>query len=254
MKTLKQINAEYQRLLDTRPIDPSGLDYGIAERHISSLKILEKLQGNCYQIFDMHARRHIYATDKFNAYFGLSESESLDDRTHPDDLYRMTELGLAYVGFVHSVPISERRRYKLINDFRIRRNDGGYGRVSKQYIAMELAPDGNLWLTLCTLSTSVETDINAPLKSRLVHIETGEVLHVVVKDGVMAERSPFSERELEILELIARGYSSKQIASKLFVSVHTVNTHRQNMMRRIAMKNTAEVVKHACDLGLLRLG
>jgi DNA-binding NarL/FixJ family response regulator len=115
-----------------------------------------------------------------------------------------------------------------------------------------LDPNGNIWLTLCTLSTSADTDVQSPLKSRIVHVGTGEVVRVTGES--VPRRSPFSERELEILELIARGYSSKRIAAELFVSIHTVNTHRQNMMRRIAMKNTAEVVKHACDLGLLSIG
>jgi DNA-binding NarL/FixJ family response regulator len=44
-----------------------------------------------------------------------------------------------------------------------------------------------------------------------------------------------SEREIEILKLIADGYESKDIAGKLFLSVATVNTHRRNMIERMGV-------------------
>lgn len=52
-------------------------------------------------------------------------------------------------------------------------------------------------------------------------------------------------RELEVLELIVKGFSNKEIANKLFVSKRTIDNHRTNFMKKIAAKNTADIVRIA---------
>ena len=54
-----------------------------------------------------------------------------------------------------------------------------------------------------------------------------------------------SERELEVIKCIAEGYSNQQIADKLFLSVHTVTTHRKNIMNKLGINNTAGIVMYA---------
>lgn len=58
-------------------------------------------------------------------------------------------------------------------------------------------------------------------------------------------------RELEILKLIAFEYSSLEIAKKLFVSNHTVLTHRKNLLQKVKAKNTAGLVRKGFELGYL---
>jgi DNA-binding NarL/FixJ family response regulator len=60
-----------------------------------------------------------------------------------------------------------------------------------------------------------------------------------------------TEREMEIVQLIAEGLSNKQIADKLFLSTHTVNTHRKNIMSKLGVNNTAGVVMFAVKNRLL---
>jgi DNA-binding NarL/FixJ family response regulator len=54
-----------------------------------------------------------------------------------------------------------------------------------------------------------------------------------------------SERENEIIRLIVEGNSNKEIADKLFLSLHTVNTHRKNIMNKLGVNNTAGLVVYA---------
>jgi DNA-binding NarL/FixJ family response regulator len=54
-----------------------------------------------------------------------------------------------------------------------------------------------------------------------------------------------SKRECEIITLIAEGLTNGQIADQLFLSAHTVNTHRKNIMSKLAVKNTAGIVMYA---------
>jgi DNA-binding NarL/FixJ family response regulator len=54
-----------------------------------------------------------------------------------------------------------------------------------------------------------------------------------------------TKREQEIIDMVARGFSSPQIANKLFISVRTVQTHRANIMKKLDVKNAAGLVRYA---------
>lgn len=60
-----------------------------------------------------------------------------------------------------------------------------------------------------------------------------------------------SERENEIITLIAEGQTNEQIAECLFLSKHTINTHRKNIMAKLGVKNTAGIVMYAVKTGLV---
>ncbi|HSH39566.1 MAG TPA: response regulator transcription factor [Chthoniobacterales bacterium] len=57
-------------------------------------------------------------------------------------------------------------------------------------------------------------------------------------------------REREILKLIARGFTTKEIATQLFISVPTVETHRGNLMKKTGVRNVAGLVRFAVEAGL----
>ena len=63
---------------------------------------------------------------------------------------------------------------------------------------------------------------------------------------------PLTEREREIVTCVANGLSSKEIATKLCISVKTVETHRANIMEKIDIKNLAELVRYAVKTGLVQ--
>lgn len=60
-----------------------------------------------------------------------------------------------------------------------------------------------------------------------------------------------STREIQIIELIAEGHTNTQIAEKLFLSAHTVNTHRKNIMAKLGVNNTAAIVMYAVKTKLI---
>jgi DNA-binding NarL/FixJ family response regulator len=63
--------------------------------------------------------------------------------------------------------------------------------------------------------------------------------------------TPLTDREIEVLRLIADEYSNPEIAEKLFISVRTVDTHRRNLLDKLMVKNTAGLVKYAIQKNLL---
>ena len=67
--------------------------------------------------------------------------------------------------------------------------------------------------------------------------------------GKKLAESSISPREREIIKLISEGNTSRQIGNKLFISERTVHRHRANIMKKLGLKRTIEVVKYGIDMG-----
>lgn len=75
-------------------------------------------------------------------------------------------------------------------------------------------------------------------------------------DGQEDKQRPhnsLSKRELEVLKLIAEGYRNKEIAEKLFVSLRTVTTHRERLMKKLDLHSVGEIVRYALANGIVPL-
>ena len=78
----------------------------------------------------------------------------------------------------------------------------------------------------------------------------------LIQESIMGQRRsihemPLTKREKEILRLIAEEFTNQQIAEQLYISQRTVDTHRQNLIQKLGVKNTAGLVKEAIRRGLL---
>jgi DNA-binding NarL/FixJ family response regulator len=71
-----------------------------------------------------------------------------------------------------------------------------------------------------------------------VYIENVDLEHGSATD-------PLTEREREVLQLAAEGMSNPTIASKLFISTRTVETHRANLMRKLGLHGQADLIRYA---------
>ena len=82
----------------------------------------------------------------------------------------------------------------------------------------------------------------------------GQVLELIAENNekeTTCEGVELTEREKDIIKLIALGYTNKQIADHLFISAHTVNTHRKNIMAKLNINNVAGLVVYAFQEDLL---
>ena len=62
-----------------------------------------------------------------------------------------------------------------------------------------------------------------------------------------------TEREIDVLKLIVQEFTTAEIAEKLFISTHTVETHRKNLISKLNVRNIAGLVKYAMQNGLVEL-
>jgi two-component system, NarL family, response regulator NreC len=87
---------------------------------------------------------------------------------------------------------------------------------------------------------------------RYVHPMLGaRLIQAEAQERAEAEEDPLSEREREVLRLLALGHTNQEIAKMLYLSVRTVETHRAHIMQKLRLTTRAELVRYAIDHGLL---
>lgn len=88
---------------------------------------------------------------------------------------------------------------------------------------------------LATIRAVARSDENMPLLS--------------AQPGALFSR--LTERELQVLRHVAQGFTNRSISEQLGISIKTVDTHRTNLMRKLDLHSTAELVRHAITTGII---
>jgi DNA-binding NarL/FixJ family response regulator len=107
------------------------------------------------------------------------------------------------------------------------------------------------------LKEAADTEVVAAIREvarggRYVHPELGARLIAAESDERRrAEADPLSDREREVLRLLALGHTNQEIATQLFISVRTAETHRAHIMQKLRLQTRAELVRYALAQGLL---
>ena len=79
------------------------------------------------------------------------------------------------------------------------------------------------------------------------------ILELVIRgEAEVCQPMNLSEREFEILELITKGMTTAAIAEKLYLSIHTINSHRKNMLKKLGLSSPTELVVYALENDLVR--
>jgi DNA-binding CsgD family transcriptional regulator/PAS domain-containing protein len=237
--------------------DFNTLDYSILDKHIGFLESIKSVHSSAIAIFDLAKLQHCYLSSTYEDLLGwdLEEArkpghEYIDNRMHPEDLEHLNRVSSQFFELMLKVKKEDRanmQHYKMIMDYRTKGKDGNFVRVIEQHKLLELDSDENIWLALSILDLSPDHDVQGMCRYRLVNVKTGELYH-------FPKESPannLSMREQEILQLLSKGLISKQIADQLFISVNTVNTHRQRIIEKLNVSNTAEAVQHALTIGVI---
>ena len=87
---------------------------------------------------------------------------------------------------------------------------------------------------------------------RYVHPALGaRLVAAEAEERKRAESDPLSEREREVLALLALGHTNQEIAALLYISVRTAETHRAHIMQKLGLASRAELVRYALDHGLI---
>ncbi len=78
-----------------------------------------------------------------------------------------------------------------------------------------------------------------------------QLVNNIFQKKTQSKSTPLTEREKEILQLIALEYTNQQIADKLFIALRTVENHRMNITQKLKCKNSVGLIKTALQMGLI---
>jgi DNA-binding CsgD family transcriptional regulator len=224
------------------------------EKHRPSIKLLSQVNNSCMFVCLLRDK-YLFISPNFKNLFGLSidenmnpENDLLEECVHPDDLPMLLNLQQRTFDYIFKLPFCEQADYKHIFEFRVLGISGEYIRVICQYQSLEATEAGDPVLLLGVVDISPDQDLKSPVKSRLVNFKTGNIVHIPVVDNPDIS---LTKREKEVLQMADGGLMSKEISDKLFISIHTVNRHRQNILEKMKVDNLSAAINYAKNLGLL---
>ncbi|MEM0939194.1 MAG: LuxR C-terminal-related transcriptional regulator [Bacteroidota bacterium] len=170
---------------------------------------------------------------------------------HPADITMYLKLSKAYRKFVcYNKQQIEPSLHPLEMNFRIRKKDGTYFPILRmvQPLIVNDANEVEVFVSRCTDVSLLNPTNQIKWK---VYGPDAPLFDQYIHDKELGDKALFSGRELEVLELLVKGYSSSRIANVLFVSVNTVNTHRKSLMKKANVNKTIDLIAFASEYGYI---
>jgi DNA-binding CsgD family transcriptional regulator len=167
--------------------------------------------------------------------------EELFAKLNAEDVLQKHLLELQFFQFIKTIPFEEHKDYCVVSRLRIADNPNQKALLHKMFYFTN-ANDKNVELALCLYHFDF---LNSSLhQGMIINTANSSVIH-----QTEAGNSAFlSVREKEILKMIQEGKRSKEIAELLFISINTVNRHRQNILEKLRVGNMAEACTMAAKL------
>ena len=252
---MKSTDITREELWAQQNLSAAEIDYSIWERDRSMLHQISKISHTCTFVVDVYKCRYAFASPNFTDLLGYDShkistlekpGDYLESRIHPDDRQHLADLQIRLGQFIYSLPAEKRNDYCNIYSFRVRDARQQYIRVISKQQVLEQSINGKAWLILGNMDISPNQKESGLVDCTVVNRRHGEIFFP----------SPHSQtnltpRETEILRLIQQGLLSKEIAHRLCISIHTVNIHRQNLLRKLGVQNSIEAIKAGLAAGLL---
>ena len=167
---------------------------------------------------------------------------------HPADLDLYFKISKAYRKCLCELPETiTPMSSSLEMNFRIRQQDGSYMAILRKITPLSIGEDNKVivFLSFCQEISLLSGNNRIRFKCLGLGRERfDEYLRLDTPDL-------FSGREMEVLNLLAKGYSSSRMANSLFVSINTVNTHRKSLMRKANVNKTVDLIAFAQENGYL---
>lgn len=236
----------------------SDIDYTIWERDKNMLSQMSKLSWSCTFVVDAYKCRYAFASSNFVDLLGYDDhkittierqGDYLESRIHSDDLSLLKALQVKLGRFIYSLPAEQRNCYCNIYSFRVRNAKRRYVRVVSKHQVLEQSHSGKAWLIMGNMDIAPNQEEVGGVDCTVLNLKNGELFSPL---PLSASHHDLTQREIEILRYIQKGFLSKEIAYNLNISIHTVNIHRQNLLRKLSVSNSMEAVNIGLRSGLLR--
>jgi DNA-binding CsgD family transcriptional regulator len=242
----------FQKFIET--YSPTG--FKAIDRSDKLIRELEKLTEANNQYFfiaDLLQAKIIFTSNRSTQILGIDPEEHtpyhLIEACHPSDVHRNTNGWAKLLQMGNDLFLRKDGFSMLSTNMRIRNPKGTYSEILFQcYLFYSGAPNNTIY------ELQIHTNIDSfKLRKNGCHYYAGnDISYFRYPDQHLLNiGNCISNREFEILRLIATSHSSEQIAEKLFLSINTVNTHRRNILVKTSKSTISEVIHEFKERGVL---
>ncbi|MBL0912903.1 MAG: PAS domain-containing protein [Bacteroidia bacterium] len=209
-----------------------------------------------WSVLDFYDYRHLWA-EGFDTYFGYENSyisaETILEIVHPEDQEAFGMLYALCLEGLLNMPIPTKGIGHFCISYRMRDAKGNYRRITETNNIIECDPYTNIPLVnlaQITLMDTVQQD--APV-SYYFSIKDERGVDIMRRRLEKYDRrvNIFTENEIKIARLLKQGLTSRQIAEKIFLSKHTVDKYRKNMLEKAQKVNTPQLLSYLGGLNLV---
>lgn len=202
---------------------------------------------------------YIYA-GSFGSVFGLPNENSVIDsafeeciftKIHSDDLIERHILELNFYQFLKGIPQEEYSNYTTSSRIRMKETIENCSYIHHRTIYLKTFSNGSISLALCLYAPATDLQPRTGIDGKIINIQTGRLIESEKYQNNV--HSILSKREIEVLISVAKGNKSEQIAAEMNISVYTVRRHRQNIIEKLKVTNTAEAIQTAFVMGIITL-
>ena len=218
------------------------------------LEIFRKLQSIIhvgefyYYIVNLATVEIEWICSEVNDVLGLKNKNDFDveyiyDNIHPDDKARFIAHEKKCCNFFGNLTPNQVLNYKISYDYRLKRTDGNYIWILMQSVPIQTNDQGAVIrvLGIHTDISHLKTD-NQPSGLSFLGLNGEQSFYNVSVDEfhLIPDEELFTPREKEVIKLTVEGNKSPKVADILMISVHTVHTHRKNIMKKSKCNNWIE--------------
>ena len=171
------------------------------------------------------------------------------EAAHPDDVYKYSFFRSKIVYLANDLFIARKGNALLSINIRIRNSEGKYQeQVFQSYLFYTEIPYRTVFIL--QVNSNIES---LKVKKHGYHYYAGSDLSYFryPDEELLLKGYPLSSREFEVVRLASLGLQSDQIADKLFLSVHTVNTHRRNILVKSGQSHLSNLIYDLSRCGVL---
>ena len=248
---------EYEKIRNSLHCHVNDDDYKKLEQKLSNLKTLADIENRAISIYDLNRKEFLLKVDKHIELLGYDNTDDINVNNvdnyhlmiHPDDINILYDSEIKMYNFLKPIQSDEKKDYKLVYDYRVRNKNGLYIRFLHQLMLYELDKFYNSWIMLILSDVISAYPDNEKPRRFLINIKTKKIC--LFNDELNIKTFLLTNREKEIIELIAQGFDSKTISDRLYISVNTVNNHRQHILQKTSTKNITQAITYFKCIGLL---
>lgn len=221
-----------------------------------------------YYVIDFSTRQILQMNHNILNVLGLDpKTTTLNDilnRIHPKDMdFVICAEKVVFDFWYNTITPDKITKYKTSYCFRFLTADGTYQLFQHQVIILSIDEDNKI-----ALSMNIHTNINHITQKNnykvtcigidgdpsyfnidvLMDEDSAENLPAIVP-AIVLTQTPFTKREQQVVNLLALGFSSKQIAGKLFISLNTVTNHRKSIFKKAQCNSVVQLVNKCLENG-----